>query len=353
MHARSIAVIVAASAIIAGCTPPEPPTPEWELKNPVVPLPEPPLGVDHAFSELDDPPTPETVRLGKWLYYDTRLSADNTISCATCHRPENAFSEPTPVSTGIDGQKGGRKAPTFINAAWALLPHTFWDGRAASLEDQALGPVQNPIEMGNTLDQMLETLRAIESYPGYFQEAFGTSEITNDRVAKAIADFERTRMSGNSPYDQWKAGDESAVSDAVKLGDELFFDKAGCNQCHLGYNFSDTLFHNLGVGWDPETETFADQGRAVVTEVEAETGAFKTPTVREVTKRAPFMHDGSVATLRDVMELYNRGGDQNPYLDPKIQPLDLSEQEIDALLAMMEALEGEGYEDTPPSAFPQ
>ena len=182
-------VLITALLILAGCTPP---TPEWELANPIEPLPEPPLGVTHTFDQLADPPTPETVRLGKWLFYDTRLSADNTVACATCHRPENAFSEPTPVSTGIDGQKGGRKAPTFINAAWALLPHTFWDGRAGSLEDQALGPVANPIEMGNTHEQMIATLQAAEGYAKYFEEAFGTPEITNDRVAKAIADYERT-----------------------------------------------------------------------------------------------------------------------------------------------------------------
>jgi cytochrome c peroxidase len=318
-----------------------------------VPLPEPPLGVDHAFSELQDPPTPERVRLGRWLYYDTRLSADNTVSCATCHRPENAFSEPTPVSTGIRGQKGNRKAPTFINAAWALFPHTFWDGRAASLEDQALGPVANPIEMGNTHDAMIQTIQGIEGYARYFEEAFGSPEITTDRIAKAIADYERTRMSGNSPYDRWKNGDESAVSEQVKLGDRLFFDKAGCNQCHLGYNFTDSLFHNLGVGWDPETQQFKDLGRAAITNQESDTGAFKTPTVREVTKRAPYMHDGSIATLREVVELYDDGGEANPYLDPKIKPLDLTDEEVDALVAMMEALTGEGYMDTAPASFPK
>ncbi len=346
-------VLIAAitiSVLFAGCTAP---TPEWETANPLEPLPEPPLGVSHTWDELQEPPKPETVRLGKWLYYDTRLSADNTIACVTCHRPENAFSEPSAVSTGIRGQKGGRKAPTFINAAWALLPHMFWDGRAATLEEQALGPVENPIEMGNTHEQMLATLEGITGYAQYFEEAFGSPGITNDRVAKAIADYERTRMSGNSPYDQWKAGDESAVSDQVKLGDELFFDKAGCNQCHLGYNFTDTLFHNLGVGWDPETEEFADKGRYQVTEAEHELGAFKTPTVREVTKRAPYMHDGSVATLREVIELYDRGGEANPHLDPKIQPLNLTEEETDALIAMMEALDGEGYMDSPPTSFPQ
>jgi cytochrome c peroxidase len=332
-----------------GC---KPATPEWELANPVVALPEPPLGVDHSFGELQDPPTPERVRLGRWLYYDTRLSADNTISCATCHRPENAFSEPTPVSTGIRGQKGNRKAPTFINAAWALFPHTFWDGRAGSLEEQALGPVANPIEMGNTHEAMIQTIQGIEGYQKYFEEAFGSPEITKERIAKAIADYERTRMSGNSPYDRWKNGDEAAVSDQVKLGERLFFDKAGCNQCHLGYNFTDSLFHNLGVGWDPETQ-HKDPGRVAITNQESDTGAFKTPTVREVTKRAPYMHDGSVATLREVVELYNRGGEPNPYLDPKIKPLGLTDEEMNALVAMMEALSGEGYTDTAPGSFPQ
>ncbi|HXV59066.1 MAG TPA: cytochrome c peroxidase [Vicinamibacteria bacterium] len=345
----SIAVALLLCVFACGEAPP----PAWEAANPIQPLPEPPLGVTHTWDELENPPTPETVRLGRWLYYDTRLSADNTIACVTCHKPENAFSESEPVSTGIHGQKGGRKAPTFINAAWALLPHTFWDGRAANLEEQALGPVANPIEMGNTPEKMIDTLSNIGGYAPYFEEAFGSPEITTDRVAKAIADYERTRMSGNSPYDRWKAGDESAVSDEVKLGDQLFFDKAGCNQCHLGYNFTDTLFHNLGVGWDPEAEEFADLGRYVVTEVDTDRGAFKTPTVREVTKRAPYMHDGSVETLREVVELYNRGGEKNPYLDPKIQPLNLTEEEVDALVAMMVALEGEGYEDTPPTAFPQ
>jgi cytochrome c peroxidase len=343
-------IALLSSLSVVGCTPP---TPEWELANLVVPLPEPPLGVDKTWSDLSEPPTPEKVRLGRWLYYDTRLSSDNTIACATCHIPENAFSEPEPVSTGIRGQKGTRKAPTFINAAWALLPHTFWDGRAASLEDQALGPVANPIEMGNTHEAMVQTIIGIEGYAKYFEEAFGSPGITKERIADAIADYERTRLSGNSPYDRWKSGDESAVSEQVKLGERLFFDKAGCNQCHLGYNFTDSLFHNLGVGWEPETQQFRDQGRYAVTHQETDMGAFKTPTVREATKRAPYMHDGSVATLREVVQLYNRGGEANPHLDPKIKPLNLTEEEIDALVAMMEALAGEGYMDTPPTAFPQ
>jgi cytochrome c peroxidase len=327
--------------------------PEWELANPIIPLPEPPLGIDTSFADLGEPPTPERVRLGRWLFYDARLSKDGTISCATCHIPENAFSEPTPVSTGIDGQKGNRKAPSFLNQAWTLFPHFFWDGRAASLEEQALGPIENPIEMGHTLPGMLSTLDGIDGYAKYFEEAFGTPEITNERVAKAIADYERTRMSGNSPWDRWKVGrDESAVSDLVKQGDELFFDKGGCNQCHLGQSLTDSLFHNLGIGWDPETETFADEGRYVVTEDEKDLGAFKTPTLRDISKHAPYMHDGSVATLEEVMEIYDIGGHANPQLDPKMQPLDLTEEEEAALVAFMEALDGEGYQDSAPAAFP-
>jgi cytochrome c peroxidase len=329
--------------------------PEWEKQNPIRPLPEPPLGIDSKLTDLPEPPTPERVRLGRWLFYDKRISADGTISCATCHKPENAFSEDTPVSTGIHGQKGGRKAPSFVNLAWTLYPHFFWDGRAKSLEEQALGPIANPVEMGNTHDAMVNSLGKIRAYAGYFREAFGEDAITKERVAKAIADYERTRMSGNSPWDRWqKNRDKTAVSEQVKKGHELFFfGKASCNQCHLGQNFTDNSFHNLGVGYDPVAKKFADTGRFVVTASESDRGAFKTPTLRDVSKHAPYMHDGSLKTLKEVVEFYNRGGNKNPTLDPKIKPLNLTPDEVDALVAFMESLDGEGYQDTPPTAFPQ
>lgn len=331
-----------------------PPPPPWEASNPVQPLPKPPLGIDSRFSDLSDPPTPQRVRLGRWLYYDKRLSADGTIACATCHRPENAFSEPTPVSSGIRGQKGGRKAPSFLNEAWTLYPHFFWDGRADSLEAQALGPIANPIEMGNTHETMVQTLAKVAGYRRYFKEVFGSEEITKERVAKVIADYERTRMSGNSAWDRWKKNrDESAVSAEVKKGDELFFGKAGCNQCHLGQNFTDSLFHNLGVGWDPKAKRFADEGRSVVTKKKEDMGAFKTPGLRDLTRHAPYMHDGSLSDLKTVVEHYDKGGNRNPHLDPKIKPLKLSGAEKAALVKFMEALDGEGYMDTPPAAFPQ
>lgn len=349
----TLAVLLAAAALGAvACGPQLPP---WERDNPVRPLAPPPLGMDLYFEEVKSPPDPKSVRLGRWLFYDTRLSGDGTVSCATCHKPEHAFSEGTPVSSGIKGQKGTRKAPTFINQAVTLQPHFFWDGRAGSLEDQALGPISNPAEMGNTHESMIATLTRVPGYKPYFQDVFGSEAITKERVAKAIADYERTRVSGNSPFDQWRATrDPSKVSAAARLGHELFFDKAGCSSCHVGSNFTDSAFHNLGVGWDARTKRFADEGRFIVTRDPRDRGAFKTPTLREVTRHAPYMHDGSMATLREVVEFYNRRGNDNPWLDPKMKIRDqLTDAEIDAVVAFMESLEGEGYQDTAPQHFPQ
>ena len=360
-HRSSCAVVITLGAIgmLMGCAPGgeelaarSSSVPVWETDNPILPLAASPLGIETRLIDLPDPPTPERVRLGRWLFYDKRLSADGTIACASCHRPEHAFSEPTPVSTGIRGQKGGRKAPSFVNQAWTVLPYFFWDGRATSLEDQALGPMANPIEMGHTHEAILEGLQA-HGYAPYFTRAFGTEEITAARMAKAIADYERTRLSGNSPWDRWKSGgDERAVAPDVKSGDALFFGKAGCNQCHLGQNFTDSAFHNLGVGWNSRTGRFKDPGRFAVTKADADRGAFKTPTLRDVSLHAPYMHDGSVPTLRAVVELYNRGGIPNPHLDREITALGLTDDEVNALVTFMEALKGEGYLDKPPKTFP-
>ena len=343
--------------------------------NPINPLPKVPLGIDRKFSDLKQPPTPERVRLGRWLFFEPRMSKDDTISCATCHRPENAFSEPTPTSTGINGQVGGRKAPSVINATWSIFPHTFWDGRGKDLEDQAKGPITNPIEMGMPdHDFVVGKIAKITSYGRYFKEAFGDDVVNIDRIAKAIADYERTRLSGNSPWDRWQAkpdaddpdlddleedddgpkfSDGKLVSAKVKLGDYVFFNKAQCNQCHLGYHFTDSLFHNLGVGWDPQAKKLKDIGRYEVTKKDEDKGAFKTPGLRETTKHAPYMHDGSVKTLREVVELYNRGGEKNPHLSPKMKALNLTDAEIDAVVAFMEALDGEGYLDEAPAVFPR
>jgi cytochrome c peroxidase len=352
--AAALAIFTAACSNPSSSAVSAAPPPPWEADNPVRTLPPGPLGTDIQLASLKNPPTPERVRLGRWLFYDRRLSGDGSVACSTCHRPENAFSEPTPVSSGIRGQKGVRKAPSFVNQALTLYPHFFWDGRAGSLEDQALGPIANPIEMGSTHESMIQTLSKIGAYRPYFRQAFGDEAITTQRVATAIADYERTRMSGNSPWDRWRRNrDQNAVSSQVKQGHELFYGKAQCNQCHLGNNFTDSRFHNIGVGWNPRTRTFRDEGRFVVTKDRVDHGAFKTPTLRDVSKHPPYMHDGSVATLREAVELYNRGGDKNPYLDPKITPLHLTAAEVDALVAFMHALDGEGYMDTPPARFPE
>jgi cytochrome c peroxidase len=327
-------------------------TPEEEA-NPLRPLPSPPLGLQSTFADLPVPPTPERVRLGRWLFFDRRLSGDGTLSCASCHVPAHAFSELTASSTGIHGQRGVRKAPPLLNLAWTIYPHFFWDGRAASLEDQALAPVANPIEMGSDPTRMVAALTGIAAYRPYFTAAFGTPEITPERVAHAIADYERTRMSGNSPVDRWRTGrDDAAVSADVKRGYELFFGKAECNQCHLGESFTDSRFHNLGIGWNAATKSFTDVGRYAVSHRDEDRGAFKTPGLRDVAKHPPYMHDGSIATLEAVVAHYDRGGIGNPWLTTRVRPLGLAPGEVRALVRFMEALSGEGYADTPPAAFP-
>jgi cytochrome c peroxidase len=298
-------------------------------------------------------PTPARVRLGRWLFYDVRLSRDNTVACATCHVPEKAFSIDRANGIGIHGQRTRRKPPALLNLAAAFYPWTFRDGRARNLEEQALQPISNPSEMGNSAENLVATLRGISEYRPYFAAAFGTGDITPARVAQAIADYERTRLSGNSPWDRWRRyRDESAVSNEVKRGHRLFFGRAGCNQCHIGGNFTDSSFHNIGIGWNAATHRFGDVGRALVTNRSVDRGAFKTPTLRDVAKHPPYMHNGSVATLRDVIVIYNRGGTKNPFLDHRLKPLNLSERDMDDLLAFLRALDGEGYADASPGVFP-
>lgn len=328
--------------------------PAWEVANPIRPLPQLPLGLQSTFADLETPPMPARVRLGRWLFFDTRLSGDGSLACASCHVPAHAFSELTPHSTGVRGQPGTRKAPSVVNLAWTIYPNFFWDGRASTLEEQALSPIANPTEMGSSHGSMVTTLTGIRGYRPYFQEAFGSAVVTKERVAHALADYERTRLSGNSPVDRWKVGrDERAVSAEVKQGYDLFFNKAECNQCHLGENYTDGRFHNLGIGWDANTKQVKDPGRYAITGKDEDRGAFKTPGLREVAKHPPYMHDGSVPTLQAAVEHYNAGGIANPWLSPRVRALDLSAAEVQALVRFLEALSGEGYADTAPVAFPQ
>ncbi|HET7752436.1 MAG TPA: cytochrome c peroxidase [Anaeromyxobacteraceae bacterium] len=358
--AIAAAALALLAAVAAGCRsasvrPPSPPPP-WELANPIVPLPAPPLGIDVDLAALGA--TPEKVRLGRWLFYDARLSVDGTVSCATCHRPEHAFSEPLPVSTGVGGRTGTRKAPTVVNSGFPVSPVWFWDGRASSLAEQAKGPMENPVEMANTHPRVVATISGVRSYARYFREAYGDERIDIDRIADAIAAYEATRLSGGSAFDRFDAGDETALSALAQEGRDLFFGAARCNACHLGPNFSDSKFHNLGVGfeWRPlraALDSFADPGRFAVTKVEKDLGAFKTPTLRDVTRRAPYMHDGSVATLEEAVFFYVRGGNQNPWLAPEMDEVRLAPWQVGAVVAFLEALDGTGYQDVPPAAFPE
>jgi len=295
------------------------------------------LDPDIQYIPEDNPLTTGKIELGRKLYFDKRLSADNTVACVTCHSSKFGFTDGQPVSTGIRGQKGGRSAPTVVNRLFSV--EQFWDGRAEDLEAQALGPIQNPIEMGNTLEGVVKKLSAIKGYRKEFKKVFGT-RVTAEGIAKAIASFERTVLSGNSPYDRFKGGEEDALSESAQRGLKLFEDaeKANCVTCHVGPNFTDENFHNLGVGMDKEKP---DLGRFEITGNDLQWGAFKTPTLREIARTAPYMHDGSEKTLLDVVNFYDKGGLPNPHLSPKIKPLNLSDQEKADVVEFLESLTGE------------
>jgi cytochrome c peroxidase len=321
-----------------------------------VPAGLPPLA---PFVPHSNPLTRDKWELGRMLYFDPRISLDGTVSCATCHNPEKGWTDQTPVSSGIDGQKGGRSAPTVLNTVYGK--NMFWDGRAPSLEAQSQGPPQNPIEMGKqSYKEIVERLREIPGYQQQFRKVFGT-DVTLDGIAKAIATFERTALSGNSAYDKYQAGDLKALSENQKRGMVLFglrlspddpfqadgvtLKKANCTSCHTGFNFSDERFHNLGVGFEATKKAFADLGRWAIAPIgakdDADRGAFKTPTLRDLARTAPYMHDGSEKTLADVVKFYNRGGNPNAALDVDMKPLNLTDQEVENVVAFLDALNGE------------
>jgi cytochrome c peroxidase len=326
-----------------------------------------PLGLQPLTGMIPawNPMTKGKVELGKQLYFDQRISKDGSISCASCHNPEKGWTDNAKYSTGIDGQVGGRSAPTVLNTVYGRT--MFWDGRAPSLEAQAQGPVQNKIEMGDqSYQEIIARLRTIPGYVEQFKKVFGT-DVTLDGMAKAIAAFERTVLSGNSAFDKYNYGDPDKpetfqyLTESQKRGMVLFglrlkdedpfkvdanlLAKAKCTACHAGSNFSDENFHNLGVGYDEKSGKFADIGRweiaAPGTKSFGDKGAFKTPTIRDITRTAPYMHDGSEKTLEEVVEYYNKGGNKNPALDPNMVPLNLTDTEKADLVAFMKSLTGE------------
>lgn len=295
----------------------------------------PPLGLPPVPVPADNPMTVEKVELGKMLYFDTRVSKDGTISCATCHDPAMAWAEHSATSEGIHKQRGGRNSPTVINAAYASTQ--FWDGRADSLEAQAVGPVANPIEMGHTMGDVIERFAKIPGYVERFQKVFGTG-VTEQGFAQAVAAFERTVLSGDSPYDRYMAGDKAALNDAQKRGLELF-DKH-CAQCHKPPVFSSFRFMNAGVGMN---QPKPDEGRKAVTKDDSDLGKFRVPALREVANTAPYFHDGSAAKLEDAVALMAVGGKENAGLSSMLKSVREAKLTADNqkdLVAFMTALSG-------------
>jgi cytochrome c peroxidase len=275
--------------------------------------------------------SPERELLGKTLFFDPRLSGSDWISCATCHNPALSWGDGLPRAIGHGMQVLGRRTPTILNLAWA--PALFWDGRASSLEEQALGPIAAPGEMNMPLEKMVAKIRSVPGYRSLFDKAYPQAAVDEKTIAEAIANYERTVVSGMAPFDRWVEGDESAVSAEAKRGFIVFNGKANCAKCHGGWRFTDDSFHDVGVpGADP------GRGKLFQT-IEVMQNAFKTPTLRNVDRRAPYMHDGSETTLQDVIELYQVGGRaKRPSLSAEVKPLNLSEQEKRDLIAFLKTL---------------
>ena len=289
-----------------------------------------PLGLDLYIPVPEDNPlTIEKVTLGRRLFHDARLSRTRTVSCASCHDPGRAFSTNHALAIGVYGRIGRRNAPAIINRAYGQS--FFWDGRSASLEDQVLQPIQDPNEMDLTLE-----------------EARARVGLEPATIAQALASYVRSILAGNSPFDRFVNGDRSALSADEQRGMRLFRGKANCTACHIGPNFSDERFHNTGIAWKGGSAAvggaFSDSGRVVVSGNEVDLGAFKTPTLREVARTAPYMHDGSLATLEEVVEYYDRGGNHNPQLDPELHALHLDAADRRAIVAFLSALTGQTSE---------
>lgn len=311
-----------------------------------------PLGLPAVSFPADNPPTIETIALGRILFYEKKLSADNTVSCASCHDPKFGFADPRPLSLGVGGKRGNRNAPPVLNAVYH--PVQFWDGRAPTLEEQAAGPIGNPMEMNHSLEDCIRKLNSDTRYVALFNKAFGAGGVTMDRLKKAIASFERTLICGDSPFDRYQfGGDEKALSAAAKRGLAIFRDKnrGNCAVCHsIGEKdalFTDGKFHNIGEGISPEGEIL-DLGRFEQTKVDADKGAFRTPTLRNIAKTAPYMHDGRIRSLKEVVDFYVGGGSSNPNLDKEIKELKLNGRERDDLVEFMESLTGSTPSDSGP-----
>ena len=282
----------------------------------------------------DNAPNAARVELGQRLFFDPRMSGDGNMSCATCHNPALGWSDGQATARGVKSSVLGRASPTVFNTGYNTIQ--MWDGRKKSLEDQAMGPMQANVEMNMDIAKLFQWIGGNEGYKALFAKAYPGEPINETTLSKAIASFERTVVSKNSPFDRWVQGDASALSAQQIEGFKVFTGKGNCVACHSGANFTDNGFHNLGLASWGMSEP--DMGRYALKPVKAMKGAFKTPTVREVTRTAPYFHDGSAKTLMDVVEHYDRGGDVKTNLSPNMKPLGLTMQEKQALVAFMESL---------------
>jgi cytochrome c peroxidase len=336
-----------------------------------------PVEMTHAAIPADNPQTAEKISLGQRLFFDRRLSVNGTVSCSTCHDPALAFTDRKPTSVGVQGRVGQRNAPTILNALYNKTQ--FWDGRVNTLEEQAALPIVNPVEMGHpNLDAAVAQIAAVGEYQQAFRAVFGRPPNGAD-LLRAIASYERTQLSFDSPFDHFIAGDKNAIDESAKRGWELFNNQARCNKCHAltettrdVTNLIDNDFHNIGVlavrhqvvplarqaaqliksGDTAAIDRAAIQsdmsalGRFLITKKDSDIASFKTPNIRNVLVTGPYFHDGSQETLWDVIDHYNKGaGLQNPYLDQDIQPLALTENDIDDLVAFMASLTSPNYKE--------
>ncbi len=300
-------------------------------------VPSPPMPADNISNAAK-------IELGKILYFDPRLSGSNWISCASCHNPALGWGDGLATGIGHNFQILGRNSPTIVNTSFGFLQ--FWDGRAGSLEEQATGPIESTGEMNQNLDELVKELNAISGYKALFDKAYPKEGISKSTIAKAIASFERTVISKDSPFDKWMLGDDKVISESAKSGFGLFVGKAQCAVCHSGFNFSDNGFHNIGVKSLTGKE---DTGRYAIVPVKVMKGAFKTPTLRDVALSSPYMHNGIYKTLEEVVEHYNRKGDVKDNLSPNLQgPLNLSEQEKKDLVEFLKTLTGKTDQITIP-----
>jgi cytochrome c peroxidase len=308
---------------------------------------------------VDNPLTPQKAALGKALFEDTKLSGDGSLSCQSCHLPDHGFAVPQALGPAYPSQAERRNSPTLVNVAYAAP--LIWDGRAGSLDKQALGPIQNILHMNANLDLLIEQLKQDPEYRRAFREAFGDDAITGERIGQALGSYERTLVFENSPLDRYMDGDESALNASQKRGLTLFMGKAGCLSCHGGPTMSDNAFHNLAVPEDNlrQPEVFAalrfdakrmeykdwanldrDPGRALVTKKPEDFGRFRTMGLRNVAHTGPYMHNGAIETLKEVVEFYNRGGGSGTATSRELKPLGLTGEEVADLVAFLEATTG-------------